>query len=144
MLVAASAFARGGAPPSATKAASAPRTQGAPHDAANHPPEDVGPSKPEEVEAEVRDNILAQSIGPATIADLKLPEDFLRRVTDRVVRASYEERYRIVVRDETSTAPRASEPPPASTWSRMIWIGIGALVVTLVVTVWTQRRKTAQ
>ncbi|MFN0244598.1 MAG: hypothetical protein ACKVWV_17060 [Planctomycetota bacterium] len=114
------------------------------HDPAHHSPEHVGPSKPEDVEADVRRNVVAQSIGPATIADLKLPEDFLRRVTDRVVRASYEERYRIIVRDDTASTARTPAPPPASTWSRMIWIGVGALAVTLMLTVWTQRRKAAQ
>lgn len=114
------------------------------HDPAHLSPEHAGPSQPEEVEAEVRRNIAAQSIGPATIADLELPEEFLRRVTDRVVRASYEERYRIVVRDDAASAPRTTEPPPVSTWSQMIWIGVGALAVTLMLTVWTQRRKAAQ
>lgn len=119
----------------------------APHAGADHAAGDPnaltpGPSKPEEIEAEVRANILGQTVGLGTVADLKLSDDFLRRVSDRVIRSSYEERYRIVVRDDALQAGRADElPVPTSTWSLMVWIGLGALALTLVLTVWKQRRK---
>jgi hypothetical protein len=72
---------------------------------ADHPPS----LTPEQVEAEVRANIVAQPIvaslpdGP-TVADLALPEDLVRRIADRVLRASFEERHRNVVTDSASAS----------------------------------------
>ncbi len=55
---------------------------------------------PSQIEGEVIENVKRQPLGDGTVEDLALPADFVRRVADRIVRASYEERYRIVVRDE--------------------------------------------
>jgi hypothetical protein len=63
---------------------------------------------PVEIENEVLENVKHQPLGDGTVEDLALPDDFLRRVADRIVRASYEERYRIVVRDPVSIAARPS------------------------------------
>lgn len=67
------------------------------------PPLIAAPVEPEvrtvSIEDEVLGNLRSQPIGPATLDDLALPEDFLKRVGDRVIRASFEERYRIVVPD---------------------------------------------
>lgn len=55
------------------------------------------PPQSQPVEAEVRENILNQQIGPATVRDLDLPEPFLQRAADRVIRESYQDRFRRVV-----------------------------------------------
>lgn len=82
------------------------------------PPRDVTSAS---ITAEVLDNVRAQRVGAATVGDLALPEPFLRRYADRIVRSSYEERFRIVVDDAgmapAVTAPKRSEsapPAPAS------------------------------
>jgi hypothetical protein len=51
------------------------------------------------VEAQVLGNVRAQRIGPATVADLHLPDPFLRRVANRVLQLSFQENFRIVVSD---------------------------------------------
>lgn len=64
------------------------------------------------VEDEVLGNIKRQPVGSATIEDFALPDEFLRRFADRVIRSSYEERYRIVVHSPDPTQP--SEDPERS------------------------------
>jgi hypothetical protein len=73
---------------------------------------------PQSIEDEVLGNILAQpgGDGPAahTVADLGQPEPFLRRVADRIIRATFEERHRAVVAqrseaDKAETLPRPRE-----------------------------------
>jgi hypothetical protein len=73
------------------------------------------------VEQEVRRNILDQPIGDHHVGDLKLPRAFVDRVTDRVIRESFEQRYRIVVDDSKTalTSPDAMQamkkPAPQAT-----------------------------
>ncbi len=82
---------------------------------------------PDPIQDEVLANILCQRIGEGTcaqhtVADLHLPDAFLRRIADRVIRASFEERFRIVVArgpapspsPEPSRAPTMSAADPAS------------------------------
>lgn len=66
------------------------------------------------LQSEVVDNIRGQRIGAATIADLQLPDDFLRRAADRIIRLSYEQRYRVVVAEPTTrpAPPAATQPAP--------------------------------
>lgn len=49
------------------------------------------------IEDEVLENLRGQELGPAMVRDLKLPEPFLRRVADRVIRTTFRERYRMVI-----------------------------------------------
>lgn len=64
------------------------------------PPSEVEGAAPREsVEEEVRRYVLGQPIGPGSVADLALPEEFVGRVVDRVVRSSFEERVGRVVAD---------------------------------------------
>ncbi len=65
---------------------------------------------PYSVEDEVLDNLRAQQIGARTIADLSYPEDFLRRVADRIIRESFERRFRIVVDEEEKPATQPAPP----------------------------------
>jgi hypothetical protein len=61
---------------------------------------------PSQIEGEVIENVKRQPLGDGTVDDLALPADFVRRVADRIVRASFEERYRIIVHDaEGPVAP---------------------------------------
>lgn len=50
-------------------------------------------------EAQVLSNVRSQPVGPATVADLHLPEAFLRRVANRILQLSFQENFRIVVAD---------------------------------------------
>ncbi|MCI0364912.1 MAG: hypothetical protein L0219_13625, partial [Phycisphaerales bacterium] len=61
---------------------------------------------------EVLANIRQQPVGDHTIDDFNLPDDFLRRLADRIICSSFEERFRIVVRDPS--APPQKSPPPAT------------------------------
>lgn len=57
-----------------------------------------------EVEREVMENIRRQPLGRGTVDDLNLPDEFLRRSADRIIRQTYEDRYRAVLPDETTIA----------------------------------------
>lgn len=64
---------------------------------------------------QLRAELLANSFGPGTVADLSLPEPFLRRVTDRVLRARYFEARRVIVPDGQAAptlAPEAARSTP--------------------------------
>lgn len=81
------------------------------------------------VEDEVRGDILAQRVGDWTVRDLKLPDAFVRRVADRLIRASYERHFRIVVRDgapppTSASAPASSTSSPSngSTPANVEWV----------------------
>jgi hypothetical protein len=74
-----------------------------------HPPHAPQTSGPESIEAEVRANIVCQPLVPgamhvASVADLALPEAFVRRIADRVIRSSFEERHRAVFEDRPGRA----------------------------------------
>lgn len=101
-------------------------------------------------------NIRAQPLGPATVGELALPDDFLRRFADRVVRASFESNLRLVVNDaDPKSVVPSVEPQPqsvsrapsnasegserTSTW---IYYVAGALGL-LAVGVWIARRRRA-
>lgn len=62
------------------------------------------------LEAEVLANLKQQAVGTATIADLGLPDEYLKRVAGRILRASFEETFRIVVAD----AKPADEGSPSA------------------------------
>ncbi|MBX3404719.1 MAG: hypothetical protein KF699_15010 [Phycisphaeraceae bacterium] len=84
-----------------------PRTPRPPH---TPPAAQVGPVAARAVEAEVRGNVLAQPFGSGTVADLALPDSFVRRVADRAIIDSYNERFRVVEDDAARPAahPRAA------------------------------------
>ncbi len=68
------------------------------------------------VEQEVLQQVQQQPIGSHTVAALNLPQDFLRRVVDRIIRSSYQQRYHVVVQDDKATAlpgEAAAEPADA-------------------------------
>lgn len=60
---------------------------------------------------QVIEQLLAQPIGAHRVADLGMPEAYLRRVVDRIIRSSFESRFRIVVRAEGAGAPEAGIVP---------------------------------
>lgn len=99
------------------------------------------PPTPADLEMEVLENIRNQPLGDGTVADLALPEEFLRRVADRIVRSSFEERYRIVVKDEVPPAPET-----AGVQARTLWIAILAAAIALLAVGWVSiaRRKGAE
>ena len=80
---------------------------------------------PEAIEREVLDNVKHQALGTGTVEDLAMPDAYLRRIADRVIRASYEERYRIVVKEEA--------PAPATTPRAAIYVGA---LLAIAVVVW--------
>lgn len=107
---------------------------------------------PQDPVAEVIGNVRAQPLGHGTVGDLALPEPFLRRFADRIVRSSFEERFRVVIDDtgmppakdpvvarapasSTAQVPPASDSSGSSTSTLRIAVGIacGAALVWLVV-----------
>ncbi len=71
------------------------------------------------VEEEVARNILAQAVGSSTLQSFALPEPFLRRVADRVIRETYRARHRQVLGEG------AGDPSPAGAPGRA---GIGLAI----------------
>ena len=72
--------------------------------------------KPTSVEDEVLANLRATPCGTGSAAALGLPEPYLRRVADRVIRASYFERFRVIIADgkpaDPVPAPAEGHTPP--------------------------------
>ena len=97
---------------------------------------------PAELEAEVLDNVKRQPLADGTVADLALPDAFLRRVADRIVRSSYEERYRLVVRDPPSSehAEHADESPWGFARSPLV-LGVAGLGLASIAWIVVSRRK---
>lgn len=112
------------------------------------------------IEDEVLSNLRSQKLGEGTVDDLALPEAFLRRIGDRVIRDSFEQRFRAVVTDEalaemeadasaqrtaasaaqTSATTGAQMPPaapskPQESRAPFFVVGGGVLVVLLVLAV---------
>jgi hypothetical protein len=90
------------------------------------------------IENEVIANIVNQPIGSHAVADLNLPRPFLRRSADRIIRSSFEQRYRIVVDDAKPVSGQAASQPAdanaAKRKSTRPWIigtGMAGLVVIL-------------
>jgi hypothetical protein len=98
---------------------------------------DIGPT----VEEEVLSNVERQEIDGHTLADLHLPPEFLVRVADRIIRASYEERYRLVVQDraarDDAEIDGARPAPAASSWP----LAAGLAVLFLIAAVLFVRRS---
>lgn len=59
-----------------------------------------------------RERVLATPVGSHDLHILNLPDDFVRRIADREIRASYQERFHLVVRDPASAPDPATAPPP--------------------------------
>ena len=84
---------------------------------------------------EVVANVQAQPLGSGTVADLALPEDLLRRLSDRILRRSFEDNFRIVVAAPAGGDPAAgAQSAPAvdekSTFRRVLDVlALGALAV---------------
>lgn len=96
-----------------------------------------------EIELEVLENVKRQPLGDGTVEDLALPEEFLRRVADRIVRSSYEERYRIVVRDPAASGKGrdAASATASEGLARLLPLLCGALALTLAGWIFVARRK---
>src|SRR5262245_11302369 len=70
------------------------------------------------IEAEVRANVLSQAVGTATVADLDLPNDFLSRVVDRIIRTTFYERSRLFVRRADGDGASAAASEGAATLAK--------------------------
>jgi hypothetical protein len=69
------------------------------------------------IQSEVIGNIRRQPMGRHSVDDLNLPEDFLRRLADRIICASYQATFRVIVRDaaaRTKANEAAGKPSPAA------------------------------
>lgn len=110
----------------------------APPNTAAAPP--APPQRTVSIEDEVLTNVKAQPVGPVTVADLAYPDEYLRRVGDRIVRSSFESRYRVVVPDPkpqspippTATAPKTAPAEPSGlepSMRNLVITGIVAVVL---------------
>jgi hypothetical protein len=86
------------------------------------------------VEQKVRSNILNQRIGGHSVSDLNMPRPYIDRLTDRIIRSSYEQRYRIVVDDSQSvpaTTQAVSHSGVDTSRSRSYWVELGLGMIVL-------------
>lgn len=96
------------------------------------------------LQSRVKQDLLGRPLGNHTLQVLNLPDEYLRRVADRAIRASFESQLRIVVRE---TKPGITPPEDVSNASDRadtntsgsdlrarslmpIWIGIALIVIT--------------
>ena len=61
---------------------------------------------------QVLNNLRQSPVGSHTLDALQLPDDYLRRVADRILRSSYEQQFRVIVPDSTGAAHAAELKPP--------------------------------
>lgn len=91
---------------------------------AAHPKNDA-PQHDLTFQNEVVDNIRRQPIGGHTVDDLNLPEEFLRRLADRIICSSFEETFRIVVGEGgDAEAPQPPATLPAARGTKPSWITV--------------------
>lgn len=103
-------------------------------------PSAAGPS----IEQNLVARLKAQPISQGTAENLGLPDEFLQRVADRIIRMDYQKRFRVVLKDDAaaqagpSASPRIDpEDEPASKRSFNLWstligcLGLGLLVVLI-------------
>jgi hypothetical protein len=81
------------------------------------PPAPAAPARGDAIEDEVAANLLAQPIGGFTLADLALPEAFVRRIARRIVRDDYRDRTQGVMPREAEGAAPAIGGGAASGWN---------------------------
>jgi hypothetical protein len=72
------------------------------------------PASQPSIEDEVLANLHGLAVGERTLDDWNLPDEYLRRVADRIIRASYERNFRRVVRDGAAESQPTSAPAPVS------------------------------
>jgi hypothetical protein len=72
------------------------------------------PAEPKvSVEDEVLTNLHEKDLGPVKLEALAMPDDYLRRVADRIIQSSFEERVRIVVPEPKAQPDAKSAAQPA-------------------------------
>ncbi|HWB20219.1 MAG TPA: hypothetical protein VG711_07965 [Phycisphaerales bacterium] len=72
----------------------------------------INPDDPMQVQ--VRSNLIKQPLGDQTLAVLDLPDQFLSRVADRIIRESFEQNFRIIVDTQPAIQPASAPGAPAS------------------------------
>lgn len=97
---------------------------------------------------EVMEQLRQLPIGPVTLEVQNLPDEYLRRVADRIIRASFQREQRMVVRDQHAGTSVIPTPEPALPTSRPVSTGrgvgwlpmaIGVSVIVLVAIVMLRR-----
>ncbi len=66
------------------------------------------------VEDEAARNLLSGQIGPWTIRDLNLPDEFVARIVGRSIRNTYRDRFHIVVRDDATIRAVGEDDNPVN------------------------------
>ena len=101
------------------------------------------PAEPKvSVEDEVLSNLHNKDLGPVKLESLAMPDDYLRRVADRIIQSSFEEQFRIVVPDpkpqpDAQPAVPAPAPVPSKNQSDDLlhdktWLAVAGALVGLV------------
>lgn len=109
---------------------------------------------PGSIQEEVFIRLKSRPVGRHTLEVFDLPDDFLSRVADRIVRLTYQDRFRMVAQDTREpnstrrAAGKADRPiqvvgtdraQPPSSWPR--YVAIGVVVAILVGASMTLRRR---
>lgn len=104
----------------------------------------TGPGPAPSIEQDLLVRLKAQPIGQGTLDSLAVPDEFLRRVADRIIRMDYQKRYRMVLRgDAAPSQPSVIAPSvaPASPTSKRTIFGIGGGAALLFLTALLARRR---
>ncbi|HKQ47370.1 MAG TPA: hypothetical protein VJZ71_04795 [Phycisphaerae bacterium] len=68
-----------------------------------------GPQSSPSIEQDLLTRLKGQPIGQGTLESLDVPEVFLRRVADRIIRMDYQKRYRMVLRGDAAPSEPAGD-----------------------------------
>lgn len=108
------------------------------------PAADSTPAGSDKIVDQVRHNILSQPVGDHTVGHLNLPDEFVSRIAERVIRDSFRDRYRIVVNEAATVA---SEPATVEDQQRAplwMWGALSLCVMISVAALLVRRRKPAE
>lgn len=67
------------------------------------------------IEQDLLTRLKGQPIGQGTLESVDVPDEFLRRVADRIIRMDYQKRYRMVLRSDVAHADSSSHTAEPTT-----------------------------
>jgi hypothetical protein len=113
-----------------------------------------GPQSSPSIEQELLTRLKAQPVGQGTLEALSVPDEFLRRVADRIIRMDYQKRFRMVLKGDAgpngspgdsgrlnATGPASTSTAQGTPVTRWTVFGIGAGAGLILIIALAARRR---